>query len=70
MLGTVVRIGENMSENHLNIDAALEGVDNSKRATLRKLVIGSAFVVPAVTTFALDGLLNASTAFASNSNHS
>ena len=53
-----------MSENHLKIDAALEGVDDAKRSTLRKLVIGSAFVVPAVTTFALDGLVNASTAFA------
>jgi hypothetical protein len=53
-----------MTKDNSNIDSALEMADASKRSTLRKLVIGSAFVVPAVTSFALDGMTNA--AYAAN----
>ncbi len=47
-----------MSEPRSNIDNALEMADASKRTTLRKLIVGTAFVAPAVATFALDGLAN------------
>lgn len=53
-----------------NLDAALENTDVAKRATLRKLVIGSAFVAPAVTSFALDGLTTSANATPINSTHS
>lgn len=39
------------------LDRALEEIDTSKREMLRKLVVGAAFVVPAVMTFSVDGLL-------------
>lgn len=48
-----------MNEPSSNIDSALEMADESKRLTLRKLITGTAFVAPAVATFALDGLTNA-----------
>jgi len=51
--------GFQMTKDNSNIDAALEMADASKRSTLRKLVIGSAYVAPAVTSFALDGITNA-----------
>lgn len=34
----------------------LESVDESRRDLLRKLILGSAFVVPAVASFPMDGL--------------
>ncbi len=39
------------------LDRALQEIDTSRRDMLRKLVIGAAFVVPAVMTFSVDGLL-------------
>jgi hypothetical protein len=37
-------------------DDALAGVDEAKRATLTRLVTGTAFVAPVVASFAMDGL--------------
>ena len=58
-----------MAINQSNIDSALETTDAAKRETLRKLVVGSAFVVPVVTTFGLEGLTTAAYAV-TNSTHS
>jgi hypothetical protein len=44
-----------MSESK-KIDEALAGVDEAKRATLTRLVAGTAFVAPVVASFAMDGL--------------
>ena len=38
------------------IDALLEKVDAEKRATLKRLIFGTVFVVPVVTSFPIDGL--------------
>jgi hypothetical protein len=38
------------------IDEALAGVDTAKRATLSRLLTGTAFVAPIVASFAIDGL--------------
>jgi hypothetical protein len=40
-------------------DRALASVDAAKRETLRRLVLGAAFVVPVVATFSVDGLMSA-----------
>ncbi len=46
---------------------ALVSVDEAKRETLRKLILGAAFVVPVVATFSVDGLVSsAHAAFCSN----
>jgi uncharacterized membrane protein len=37
-------------------NTALAGVDEAKRATLTRLLTGSAFVAPIVASFAIDGL--------------
>jgi hypothetical protein len=47
------------------LDNALDGIDGAKRDTLRKLIVGSAYLVPLVMSFAIDGLL-VSPAMASN----
>lgn len=39
------------------IDAALETVDAGKRGTLRKIVIGTAFVAPVVASFAINAMM-------------
>src|ERR1017187_8317219 len=44
-----------MSESK-KIDDALAGIDEAKRATLTRLITGSAFVAPIVASFAMDGL--------------
>ena len=44
-----------MSENQ-KIDDALGGIDEPKRATLTRLLTGTAFVAPIVASFAIDGL--------------
>ena len=44
-----------MSESK-KIDDALAGIDAAKRATLTRLITGSAFVAPIVASFAMDGL--------------
>src|SRR5258708_9595217 len=38
------------------IDDALAGVDDAKRATLRRLLTGTAFAAPIVASFAMGGL--------------
>ena len=38
------------------LDAVLERIDPDKRAFLKKLVVGTAFVVPTVASFSMDGL--------------
>jgi hypothetical protein len=43
----------------LSAGRALATVDAAKRETLRKLVLGAAFVVPVVATFSVDGLMSA-----------
>src|SRR5690242_14590741 len=43
------------AENH-NVERALEGVDEGKRATLARLITGTSFVVPVVASFAMGGL--------------
>jgi hypothetical protein len=45
----------------------LTHVDESKRSSLRKLVIGTAYAVPAIASFALTGLsVNEAHAYTSN----
>lgn len=45
----------------------LEAVDDSRRAFLKKLILGSAFVVPAVSSFSMSGLgVDEASAFGSN----
>jgi hypothetical protein len=39
------------------INAALDRVDEAKRSSLRKIVLGSAFVAPAVASFAINGMM-------------
>lgn len=38
------------------LDAALHGIDEAKRATLRRLIVNGAFVTPIVASFAMSGL--------------
>ena len=45
-----------MAEQDRNIRDALEGLDESKRETLTRLIGGSAFVAPVVASFAMQGL--------------
>jgi hypothetical protein len=45
-----------MDERDENLDAALRGVDERKRATLRRLIVKGAFVTPIVASFAMSGL--------------
>jgi hypothetical protein len=39
-------------------DRALATVDAGKRATLRKLILGAAFVAPVVASFSVDALMS------------
>src|SRR5258708_17022769 len=45
-----------MSDSKEKLEQALEGIDESKRATLTRLLTGTAFVSPIVASFAVDGL--------------
>jgi hypothetical protein len=45
-----------MSDGQEKLREALDGLDESKRQTLRRLITSSAFVVPAVTSFAMQSL--------------
>jgi hypothetical protein len=45
-----------MDERDRNLDAALHGVDEDRRATLRRLIVKGAFVAPVVASFAMSGL--------------
>ena len=47
-------------------DRALASVDVAKRETLRKLILGAAFVIPDVASFSVDGLVSSAHAFVSN----
>jgi len=38
------------------LDQALETIDSSKRESMRKLLVGAAFVPPAVASFAIYGM--------------
>lgn len=45
-----------MDERDENLDAALRGIDESRRVRLRRLIIKGAFVTPIVASFAMSGL--------------
>jgi hypothetical protein len=45
-----------MSDANQKLEQALDGIDESKRATLTRLLTGTAFVTPIVASFAMDGL--------------
>jgi len=45
-----------MSGEDEKLEAALEGLDQNKRRTLRRLIGGSAFVGPVVAAFAMQGI--------------
>jgi hypothetical protein len=51
-------------------DRALASVDVAKRETLRKLILGAAFVIPVVATFSVDGLVSSAHAGCSNLSYS
>ncbi len=56
-----------MDESNPNLNAALEGVDESKRSTLKRLFGTGVFVVPVVASFAMaalsvDGILHTAAA--------
>jgi Chaperone of endosialidase len=53
-----------------NLEAALHGIDEAKRATLRRLMIKSAFVAPVVASFAMSGLTVEAVAQVQNSTSS
>jgi hypothetical protein len=40
------------------VDQALVAVDATRRETLRKLILGAAFVVPVVASFSVDALVS------------
>ncbi|MBV8576522.1 MAG: hypothetical protein JOZ58_16010 [Acetobacteraceae bacterium] len=54
-----------MSDSDIN-PKFIERIDASKRSSIRKMVLGTAFVVPAVVSFSMSGL-TVSEAFAANS---
>jgi hypothetical protein len=45
-----------MSGRALEVETALEGIDQNKRDTLSRLVKGGAFVAPVVASFAMQGI--------------
>jgi hypothetical protein len=45
-----------MGDDDRNLREALDGLDQSKRETLTKLIRGSAFIAPVVASFAMQGL--------------
>jgi hypothetical protein len=55
-----------MPDNDIN-PKFIEQIDASKRSWIRKMVIGTAFVVPAVVSFSMSGLaVNDAHAYAQN----
>jgi hypothetical protein len=52
------------------VNKALESIDESKRATLRKMIVGAAYVAPVVTSFAIDGMTVSSALADVNQTHS
>jgi hypothetical protein len=49
------------------IDALLEKVDAEKRATLKRLILGTIFAIPVIASFPMDGL-TINSALAADSN--
>jgi hypothetical protein len=49
-------VGDLMDKGNPRVDVALEGVDESKRSTLRRLIGTGVFVAPIVASFAMAGL--------------
>jgi hypothetical protein len=49
------------------IDALLEKIDADKRATLKRLILGTVFAVPVIASFPMDGL-TINSALAADSN--
>ncbi len=45
-----------MDQSDQGVDAALQGIDEAKRATLRRMIMKGAFVAPVVASFAMAGL--------------
>ena len=45
-----------MDENDPKLESALEGVDEDKRSTLSRLILGGSFMAPIVASFAMGGL--------------
>jgi hypothetical protein len=45
-----------MADQDPKLSEALDGLDESKRKTLGRLITGSAFVAPIVASFAMQGL--------------
>jgi hypothetical protein len=39
------------------LEAAMEAIDESKRASLRRMVVATTFVAPVVASFAIDGMM-------------
>jgi hypothetical protein len=59
-----------MQDADQNLDAVLHGIDQAKRATLRRLIVKSAFVAPVVASFAMSGLTVEAVAQVQNSTSS
>lgn len=55
-----------------DLDSALDGVNENRRAFLRKIVVTTAFTAPIVASFAVDGMMisSASAQFIGNSSNS
>jgi len=49
-------MGASMSEPDQGLDAALQGIDEARRAKLRRMFMKGAFVAPIVASFAMAGL--------------
>ena len=48
-----------MADDHQvdRVEAALDRVDEAKRSSLRKIVLGTAFAAPVVASFAVSGMM-------------
>jgi hypothetical protein len=55
-----------MGEINPHLDAALEGVDENRRSTLRRLILKGAFVTPIVASVAMSGVRIETAAAAAN----
>jgi Chaperone of endosialidase len=60
-----------MDERDQGLDAALQGIDEARRATLRRMILKGAFVAPVVASFAMAGLtVDAAAVVQTNTTHS
>jgi hypothetical protein len=48
--------GRHVTEKDARVDEALDGLDQDKRDTLRRLVRGTTFAAPVVASFAMQGI--------------